>query len=313
MNRPLPKPILKKMRWPLLIWLVPLFAAAMAGYYFYDLAQQHALQITLTFSDADGLKPGQTRITHLGVEIGQVSSVSLSPDQKHVVVQGRLQRTAESFMKNGAMYWIVRPEISTQSISGLGTVLSGPYIDSIPGNGDTQKEFTGLDKAPPSVEDGLRIVLKAPRLEHLQADTPVYFRGIEVGVIEDIHLSPDSTSVEIHPLIHQQYSPLVKTNTQFWIVSAVDFKGGLFTGIQMKVESFRTLLSGGIAFATPEKNMGEQAQNNYEFVLHDEAKKDWLTWAPAIPIHPDNSGPSQTPTTLPESTQAIRSAVQQSN
>jgi paraquat-inducible protein B len=311
MNRPLPKPILKKMRWPLFIWLVPIFAAAMAGYYFYDLYQDRALQIKMTFNDAEGLKPGQTRIMHLGVEIGQVSGVYLSPDQKHVVVLARLQHAAESFMKQGARYWIVRPEISTSSISGLGTVLSGPYIDSDPGSGEEQKEFTGLDKAPPSLEDGLRIVLKAPRLEHLQPDTPVYFRGIEVGVIEDVQLSADAASVDVHALIHQRYSPLVKTNSQFWVVSAVDFKGGLFTGIQMKVESFHTLLSGGVAFATPEKNMGEQAQNTYEFVLHDEAKKDWLTWAPAIPIHPDDSNPRASATTLPMSSQAIRSAVGQ--
>ncbi len=311
MNPALPKPILKKMRWPLLIWLVPVFAAAMAGYYFYDLYQGRALQITITFNDAEGLKPGQTRIMHLGVEIGQISGIYLSPDQKHVVVQARLQRAAESFMKHGAMYWIVRPEISTSSISGLGTVLSGPYIDSNPGVGEEQREFIGLDKSPPSLADGLRIVLKAPRLEHLQPDTPVYFRGIEVGVIEDVQLSSDAASVDVHALIHQRYSPLVKTNSQFWVVSAVDFKGGLFTGIQMKVESFHTLLSGGVAFATPEKNMGEQAQNTYEFVLHDEAKKDWLTWAPTIPIQPDHSNEKESPTTLPMSSQAIRSAVGQ--
>ncbi len=162
MSRDLPKPIVKKMRWPLLIWLVPIFAAAMAGYYFYDLYQERGLQIALTFNDADGLKPGQTKVTHLGVAIGQVTDVQLSPDQKHVIVNIQLKRSAVPFAEKGAMYWIVRPEISTQSISGLGTVLSGPFIDSTPGNGEPQNEFTGLEKSPPSVEDGLRIVLRAP-------------------------------------------------------------------------------------------------------------------------------------------------------
>jgi paraquat-inducible protein B len=309
-SRAHPKPVVKKMRWPIvLIWIVPIFAALMAGYYFFDLYQNRWLQISLTFSDANGLKAGQSKVMHLGVVIGQVADIQLSPDQKHVVVQVDLQRSAESFAKSGAMYWIVRPEISTQSISGLGTVLSGPFIDSNPGTGEMQKEFTGLDKAPPSPEEGLRIVLKAPRLEHLQPDTPVYFRGIEVGAIEDVQLSNDATSVDVHAFIRHRYSPLVKSNSEFWVVSAVDFKGGLFTGIQMKVESLRSLLSGGIAFATPEKKMGEQAQNGSEFVLNDEPKKDWLTWAPAISIQPDDGGTTPSSTTLPESGQAIRSAV----
>jgi len=309
-SRALPKPIVKKMRWPiLLIWLVPIFAAVMAGDYFYDLFQERGLQISLTFSDANGLKAGQSKVMHLGVDIGRVADIRLSPDQKHVVVRVDLQRSAESFAEKGATYWVVRPEISTQSISGLGTVLSGPFIDSNPGTGETQKEFTGLDRAPPTVEDGLRIVLKAPRLEHLQPDTPVYFRGIEVGTIEDVQLSDDAASVNVGAFIRSRYSPLVKSNSEFWVVSAVDFKGGLFTGIQMKVESLRSLLSGGIAFATPEKNMGEQAQNGSEFVLNEEPKKDWLNWAPAIAIHPDDAGNGQTSTTPPESAQAIRSVV----
>jgi paraquat-inducible protein B len=308
-NRTLPKPVVKKMRWPLLIWLIPLFAAGMAGYYFYDLWEQRGLEITITFNDGSGLKAGQTKIMHLGVDIGQVADLRLSPDEKQVLVDVHLQRSAASFTRKGALFWIVRPEISTQSISGLGTVLSGPFIDSMPGSGEAQKEFAGLDKAPPTNEDGLRIVLKAARLEHLQAETPVYFRGIEVGTIEDIRLSPDAASVDVRALIHKRYSPLVTSNSQFWVVSAVDVKGGLLSGIQMKVESFHTLLSGGVAFATPEKDMGQPAQNGSEFVLHDESKKEWLSWAPAIPIQAADSPGQSNSTTLPQSSQAIRSAV----
>lgn len=305
-----PNPDTKKMRRPiLLIWLVPIFAAIIAGYYFYDYLQGRGLTITLTFSDATGLVAGQSPIMHLGVGIGQVSDIRLSPDQTHAEVRVRLQRAAKSFASNGATFWIVRPEISAESISGLGTVLSGPFIDSIPGNGQPQTEFTGLDKAPATLEEGLRVVLKTPRMDHLQSGASVYFRGIEVGLIEDIKLSADSTGVDVHTFIRHRYSSLVRSNSQFWIISAVDVRGGLLSGVQMKVGSLPSLLSGGIAFATPDKNIGEPAQNGATFGLYDEPKKDWLDWAPVIPIQPEDTDDVQNPTTLPQSSQDIRSLV----
>jgi paraquat-inducible protein B len=306
----LPKPVIKKMRRPiLLVWLIPVLAAIMAGYYAYDLFQQRGLRITVTFNDGTGLKPGQSRVMYLGVEIGQVADVQLSPDEKHVLVRIHLQRSAASFAMKGARFWVVRPEISTQSISGLGTVLSGPFIDSSPGDGEAQTEFTGLDRAPAALGEGLRIVLKAAQLERLQADSPVYFRGVQVGVVEDIRLSRHADSVDVLTFIDRRYGPLVKSNSQFWIVSAVDLKGGLFTGVQMKVESLHSLLSGGIAFATPEKNMGSQAQNGSQFVLNEESKKEWLSWAPKILIEPEDSNNAKTPTTVPQNSETVRSAI----
>jgi len=309
-TRHLPKPIVKRTHWFLsLVWVVPVFAAAVAAYYLYVHRADHGPLITLTITDATGLKIGQTRVVHLGVEVGQVADCQLSQDQKQALVRIRLKRSADSFAKKGATFWIVRPEISTQEISGLATILSGPYIDASPGSGDTQTEFTGLQSRPVSTEDGLRIVLKAPHLERLQPQSPVCFRGIEVGDIEDIQLSPDAASVDVHVFIRHRFIPLVKSNSQFWIVSAVDLKGGLFTGIQMRVESLRSLLTGGIGFATPAQNMGEQTTDGSEFVLHDEPKKDWLDWAPKIQIESDDSDMRPTNTPLPPSAGAIRSAI----
>jgi len=305
-----PRPVIKKLRWPvILVWFVPVLAVVMAGYYFYDYQKDRGLEVTLTFTDAAGLKSGQSQVMHLGVQIGQVVDLQLSPDQTHAQVRIRLQRSAASFTKQGANFWVVRPEISTQSISGLDTVLSGPFIDASPGTGDPQTEFTGLDKAPPTVEKGLRVVLKAPQVQRLQSGAPVYYRGLQVGTIEDVQLSSDAATVDVHVFIHERYGPLLKSNSQFWVVSAVDLKGGLFTGVQMKVDSLRSLLSGGIAFATPEKDMGDQAQNGSEFLLHEDSKKEWLDWAPHISITPEVSDQEKRETALPHAPETVRSAV----
>jgi paraquat-inducible protein B len=306
----LPEPIIRKMRWPFpLIWLVPVLAAGLAGYYFYHSYQDRGPLITIKCDDASGIQPGQSHLMHLGVVVGEVIGTELTPDRQQALVHIRVNRSNEMFARRGAMFWIVRPEISTQEISGLSTVLSGPFVDCAPGIGEIETEFIARQTPPPAVEDGLRIVLKSPRIERLQADSPVFFRGIQVGTIQDTELSSDASSVEIQVFIANRYRPLVRANSQFWIVNGVDVKGGLLGGIEMKVQSVRSLLSGGISFATPQQKMGEPAKAGYEFVLHDQPNKDWLQWSPAIPIGPNNIGGGAGNTDLPHAPPAIRSAV----
>jgi paraquat-inducible protein B len=285
-----PTPLIQNMRWTVaLIWLVPLLALGAAGFYLYDYLQNHGTQITINFRDGTGLKDGQTIVAHLGVQIGQVEAIELSPDDKQVLVHVRLDRSADAFAKSGALFWSVRPQVSAESISGLGTLASGPYIEATPGNGDQATEFTGLDQAPTALGSGLTIMLHAVRLERLQSDSPIYYRGFQVGVVQNIRLGNDATGIIIQAFIHRQYAGLVRSNSVFWIDGGIDVKGGILTGVQMKLESLRAVLSGGVAFATPERNTGEPAQEGTEFPLYEDAKPEWTNWSPRITLPNDDT------------------------
>ncbi|HTW93591.1 MAG TPA: MlaD family protein [Tepidisphaeraceae bacterium] len=284
------RPVIRRTRWPLvLVWVAPVMAAVLAGYYLFDHLASRGPLITVTFPDATGLRVGQSQIMHLGIPLGEVEGVSLAADGKAAQVQIRLDKNASDFGRAGTLFWVVRPQISMEEISGLATVLSGPYIDAIPGAGPPQTEFTGLPDAPVTVSKGLRIILDVSRMGHMQANSPVYYRGIQVGEIEGVQLSSDASEVEVHAFINARFSPLVRTTTEFWNVSGIDVQGGLFSGVQMKLESLRSLISGGVEFATPDQNVGAQVGNGAHFILHDDAHPSWLKWTPHIPIQPDIS------------------------
>lgn len=61
---------------------------------------------------------------------------------------------------------------------------------------------------------------------------------------------------------------------------------GLFSGLQIKMESLRSMVAGGIEFATPDPN-ARQANNGTVFTLHGAPRKEWLQWAPRIQIPPE--------------------------
>ena len=59
-------------------------------------------------------------------------------------------------------------------------------------------------------------------------------------------------------------------------------------GAEVNVESLKSLVSGGINFATPdEAKGGEPVKDGTLFRLYDEPKKEWLEWAPAISVGRD--------------------------
>ncbi len=199
------------------VWVVPLIAALVAGYLVYDRVREFGPKITVRFKDGTGLRTGQTPIKYRGVPIGEVTAVELSEDREQVLVTARLQRSAASIAREGAIFWIVRPEVGFGSITGLRTVITGPEIQVLPGNGEAKSEFLGLDRAPIAAEpEGLKIVLRTDRPRSLKPNSPVYYRGVEVGVVQTVDLGPNAATADVHALIRQRYAVLVRSGSVFW-------------------------------------------------------------------------------------------------
>lgn len=282
----LPEAKIRRNRWNLsIVWVVPLLAAIVAGYLIYGRVQEFGPAITIRFKNGGGLKVGQTPINYRGVQIGEVTAIDLSEDQQEVVVKARLRRSAAPIARGGALFWIVRPDAGLYNIAALGTVFTGPEIEVAPGTGKPQSEFVGLESSPVPLEGkGLKVVLVTGHLGSLRPGSPVYYRGIEVGTVQDIRLSSNAVAAEIHLFIKQRYARLVRSGSRFWNVSGVDVNVGLFRGVEVNLESLRSLVLGGVAFATPSDPKAEPVRNGTVFSLYEKAEKEWLDWAPAIPI-----------------------------
>ena len=279
------KPLPPKLRRRLFrfIWVVPLIALAVAAKIVVERLQAYGPEITIRFSDGAGLRVGQTPLKYRGVQVGEVTGVELSPDQRQVLVQVRLSQSSAKLAGEGAVFWIVRPQVSGAAVIGLGTVLTGPEIQVLPGTGEPLKEFTGLESPPVALQDsGQEFVLRTARLKSLQMNTPVYYRGVEVGVVRKVELSPEATAADIHVFIRQRYADLVRSRSVFWNSSGASLSGGLFKGVKLEIESLRSLLAGGIEFASPPRS--PPAKPGTVFALHDAPRADWLAWAPRIAI-----------------------------
>lgn len=290
----LPRAKVKEKRWNFpIVWVVPLVAAIVAAYLIFERVRDYGPEITIEFKDASGLRSGETPIKYRGVLLGEVTGLELSKDRQHVLVKARLRRQAASLAREGSVFWILRPEVGIGNITGLGTVITGPEIELSPGAGKPRTEFVGLESPPVALErQGLKIVLISSHLGSLKGGSPVYYRGVEVGAVQDSELGADATTVNIHVFIKRRYVKLVRKGSKFWNASGLDMSLGLLRGLEINVESLRSLIAGGIAFGTPNDPKDEPAKDGTVFPLYDKPQREWLEWAPKIPIPPVNRASS---------------------
>ncbi len=284
---PAPMPKIQKMRFPFpFIWIVPVLAAALAGYYIHEHHQENGLQIVIQFGDGAGIKPDETTVVYRGVTIGHVRTVELSDDHQHAVAHIQLRTSARFVTKADTLFWLVRPELSLQNISGLNTLVSGAYIDCRPGSGAEAFTFEGLNTPPPLAGTGLTIIVSADQIGALTVNSPVNYRGIQVGIVKDIRLSTTAEAANITLFIWDRYRLLVRSKSKFWTIMGADIHGSLFSGLSLKLGSVQNILTGGVSFATPEKDYGNFVVDGTSFLLHDKPDDDWLKWKAIIQLPP---------------------------
>lgn len=289
----LPKAKIEKdfMTW--FIWLLPIAAAGLCTWFVLHDFVFAGPTITIYFQDADGLEEQNSMVKYHGIKIGQIETLKLADKNGRVAVRARLDYSARDVARQGSVFWIVRPELKLGAISGLQTIVSGNYITLEPGTGERTNAFAGAEEAPVAPDPGITITLLADDLGAIENQSQISYRGIQVGEVLDVRMSDDSRYVVVQARIRENYAALVRVDSKFWNAGGINAHLGLFSGLNISAESAQTLLSGGIAFATPQ-TYGPSATNGTVFVLNDKADSSWSGWNPTIPIQAPPAGQNTT-------------------
>ena len=95
----LPRARIRRRRLFRLVWIVPALAAAVTAYLVWDHLRKLGPEISIRFSDASGVRAGQTPIIYRGVPVGEVIDVALTPDRGQALVRARLHKPRRSHPK----------------------------------------------------------------------------------------------------------------------------------------------------------------------------------------------------------------------
>ena len=185
------------------------------------------------------------------MKVGDVDSLHFQKDLKHVDVRIRMNADMEGHLGKGTEFWIAGATPSLTESSSLKSIISGPTIGISPRPGPKQAHYDGLSQPPVEQESipGRHFVLHAAALGNLSRGSHVYFKDLDVGIVEDTTLKPDR-NFELAVFIKSPFDRLVHTGTRFWNAGAVQLsmQGN---GPKLQLQSVPALLQGAVDFDTP--------------------------------------------------------------
>jgi len=239
----------------------------------YDNYRSRGPQITLVMNSAEGIEAGSTLIKTRNVEVGRVEQVQLSDDLSQAVITARMRPDTDAMLAEDSRFWVVKPRIGREGISGLNTVLSGAYIQLEPGqSGVDAREFEVSDQPPvsPAGAEGLRVNLVSQLGNSLNVGDPVTYQGLIVGRVEEANFDVETRRMDHRIFIESPYHTLVTDNTRFWTASGFDLRLDS-EGFRANLESLEVLLGGGVTFGVPEDLMqGQPVAANTTFELYSD-------------------------------------------
>lgn len=271
------------------IWLVPIIALIVTLAIAWNAYADRGKTIRVEFADATGVTPGETALRFREITVGQVESVSFTPDLARVVVEIRVDKDVAPYIDSDAAFWIVRPQVTAQGVTRLDTVLTGSFIE---GYWDAavsapQDRFVGQERPPLVRSDtpGTWVTLAMENADGISEGAPVLYRGVQVGRMENLRLSASEDQVIADAFVEAPHDKRLTTATVFWDTSGFSLSLGA-SGVSLNVNSLSSVLQGGVAFDTLVSG-GQPVQPGHVFALQpdeDTARNDILASDNAEPL-----------------------------
>jgi paraquat-inducible protein B len=185
--------------------------------------------------------------------VGRVETATLNESNRSVETTVRFQPAYEHLHDAGAVFTLVRTQISLAGVSGLETLITGPYIDCAPGStGKIADTFQGrsISDAELATEQaessGIRLTLHAKTLPALGVGAPVLYHGLAAGRVVSKSIDANHEPV-LEVAIRKEFAAAVARNARFWNVPPTSVQAGPGV-LKIDVASVESLIQGGVAF-----------------------------------------------------------------
>jgi len=270
--------------------------------------QPDALRLELTTNDLGDISTGSP-IYYRDIRVGKVVGYELGDKDQNITIHIAIAHKHANLVNANTHFWNVSGFELDASFSGIearleslrSLILGGIDFDThgAPGaiakNGDHYSLYDGPKQSNKAWERSrtMHILVEGKTLGSIREGEAILYSGVQVGRVLSVELKKDSASIGVVLGIEPQYARLVRTNSRFWNASGISADIGL-TGIHIHTASLAALVSGAVAFATPEKP-GARAAAGSIFKLHDEPKKEWLKWRPHIWLGKESERPKKGP------------------
>jgi paraquat-inducible protein B len=235
--------------------------------------ENEKFSITLYPKDNHNIKT-TSKLYYKNIEIAEVTKISLDENIK-ITIQGD-KKYKNLFGKNSKIY-LEGTQISLEGVKNISSTVLGDKLYLIADKHNNFKSKFSLDSINPDdthYKKGLRVKLRAINSKNITVDSPIYYKGFEIGKIYDADLVNDGEFIVFKLFIEDKYKNIVKINSEFYKATIIDMDVSLFGGAKIKMGSAKSILRGGIVFKNPiSKQKTSIASNGTIFNLLEERNK----------------------------------------
>ncbi|WP_223549112.1 intermembrane transport protein PqiB [Pseudomonas sp. A-B-19] len=220
------------------------------------------LHLVLFTENLGSLEVGSP-VLYKQVKVGSVQSYQFSRTKKQLIIGVHIEKEYEDLVNASTRFWNASGITLTGGLTG-GIQVKSESLQSLMAGGiafETPEAKAPLRKRIPrfrlfasrddATQKGEVISIKVDRADGLRTGTPIRFKGLDVGKIEDVDLSEDLQSVLLTARITEVPERIARVGSQFWVVKP---ELGL-----IKTSNLETLVTGQYIEVQPAaKNLGPQ-------------------------------------------------------
>lgn len=220
------------------------------------------LHLVLFTENLGSLEVGSP-ILYKQVKVGSVQSYQFSRTKKQLIIGVHIEKEYEGLVNASTRFWNASGITLTGGLTG-GIQVKSESLQSLMAGGiafETPKATAPLQKRIPrfrlfanreeASQKGAVVTIKVDRADGLRTGTPIRFKGLDVGKVENVDLSDDLQSVLLTARITEVPERIARVGSQFWVVKP---ELGL-----IKTSNLETLVSGQYIEVQPAaKNLGPQ-------------------------------------------------------
>ena len=253
------------------VWIIPIVAVLLGLWLVKETYDNKGTLVTIRFENADGIKENKTELKCRNVNVGMVEKIILTDDLE-VELKVRIKPQHLHLVREDSQFWVEKPRIEGASVTGLGTLISGAYLQLDPGLGEQgARDFVGLENPPvtPSSVKGLRLTLTTDAPGPVDIGTGIYYQETLIGRVESRSFSLETQLVRFGIFIEDQYSALVTDHSLFWRSSGIKLEVGA-DGFKLDLPSVDALVAGRISVGQAEgMATGEPLADNTVLALFE--------------------------------------------
>ncbi|NUU37004.1 PqiB family protein [Pseudomonas sp. C2B4] len=220
------------------------------------------LHLVLFTENLGSLEVGSP-VLYKQVKVGSVQSYQFSRKRNQLVIGVHIEKEYENLVNASTRFWNASGITLTGGLTG-GIQVKSESLQSLMAGGiafETPEAKAPLQRRIPrfrlfashedATQKGAMITLKVDRADGLRVGTPIRYKGLDVGKIENVDLSDDLQSVLLTARITEVPDRIARVGSEFWVVKP---ELGL-----IKTSNLETLVTGQYIEVQPaSKNLGPQ-------------------------------------------------------